>query len=113
MLGYIERMSLSTHYPKLHQWLSHRGEMLVQPSADGLGVDVRLGDAGGFPQGKPSHGSTLDEALAAAEITVSSWLEANKKLQQNLLSADFADVHTEEFIRVPGWPPAPNPHFRK
>ena len=28
--------------------------MLVQPGADGLGVDVRLGDAGGFPAGMPS-----------------------------------------------------------
>ena len=105
-------MSLSTVYPKLHQWLSHGGEMWVRPAADG-GLDVLLGDAGGFPEDAPSHGSTLDAALSSAESEVSVRLQQSQRLQQELLSDDVPEMRQEEFIRVAGWPPARNPHYRK
>ncbi|MBL8825535.1 MAG: hypothetical protein JNM18_01030 [Planctomycetaceae bacterium] len=105
-------MSFSTFYPKLHQWLSHGGEMWVRPAADG-GVEVSLGDAGGFSQDAPSHGATLNEALLAAETDVGVRLQLTLRLQQELVSDNLTDLQCDEFIRVAGWPPVRNPHYRK
>jgi hypothetical protein len=86
--------------------------MWVRPSADG-GVDVLLGDAGGFPHDPPSHGENLDQALIAAEGEASRWLEQTRQLQQELLSEESPELRHKEFIRVAGWPPARNPHYRR
>ena len=105
-------MSIAKIYPNLHQWLSHYGRMLVQPSKDG-GIQVQIGDPGGFPQSKPAHGSTLDEALAEAESAAGQWLDSTKKLQQDLLTNDWPEFRSREFISVTGWPLARNPFYRK
>lgn len=86
--------------------------MWVGSAADG-GVDVFLGDAGGFPADPPSHGSTLDEALFEAETNASKLLQETQRLQQQLLTQDTPELQHEEFIRVAGWPLIRNPHYRK
>jgi hypothetical protein len=104
-------MSLASIYPKLHQWLTHGGEMVIRPCDSG--VEVRLGDAGGFPPDARAQSATLDAALAAAEAFVSGWLERTRQLQQELLSDPVAEIRDQEFIRVTGWPPIRNPHFER
>ena len=84
--------------------------MLVRPCD--AGVEVLLGDAGGFPPDARSRSATLDVALASAETLVSGWLERTRQLQQELLSEPVPGCLDHEYIRVAGWPPVRNPHYK-
>jgi len=105
-------MSFAKSYPKLHQWLSYGGSMLVRPSEDGSSVEVLLGDAGGFPKARALSGASPDDALSAAETEAARRLQRTRQLQQELVADELPELRDKEFIRVTGWPPALNPHFK-
>jgi hypothetical protein len=103
-------MSFSTDFPNISQWVSYHGKMTIA-QIDDKTIEVTLADAGGIPDDGRFQGATTDEALAKANQALFGWLESNKGLLNSLLSGELKAPETEEFIRVPGWPPVKNPFY--
>ena len=85
------------------------GTMCARPAPDNK-IELLLGDAGGVPDDGRFLVQTPDEVFEKANSVLKTWRDESKKTLDSLVSGEITST-TDEFIRVPGWPPKKNPYY--